>query len=133
MINTNLESMHLARTTRTRSSLSLRYRRLFCGLYEPVVPVPAPVHHVDVPRIGAGEHEEVVVEELHLQDRLLRAHRLHLELLGADYAGLDLLFVDDERFGLGRRFVVGILDLAVPAVDLAAPIALDLALELVRH
>src|SRR5215210_9343550 len=105
MINTNLGLTHLATAARARSVLpSLRYRRLFCGLYEPVVAVPAPVHHVDVPRIGAGEHEEVVVEELHLQDRLLRAHGLHLALLGADYAGLDLLcLLHNERLRLYRR------------------------------
>src|SRR5918998_3358479 len=113
---------------------SLRYRGLFCGLDEPVVAVPAPVHDVYVAGLGAREDEEVVVEELHLQDRLLRAHRLHLELLGADYAGLDLLFLlDDEGFRRGGLLGVGALDLAVPAVDLAPPVAPHLALELVRH
>src|SRR5215212_1958110 len=117
-----------------RPPLSLEYQRLYCGLYQPVVAVPASVYHVDVARIGAGEHEEVVVEELHLQDRLLCAHRLHLELLGADYAGFDLLCLPhDERFRLYRCFGVGVLDLAVPAVDLAPPVTADLTLELVRH
>src|SRR5215210_646002 len=135
MINTNLGLTHLATAARARSVLpSLRYRRLFCGLYQPVVTVPAPIYDVDVPRFCAGEDEEVVVEELHLQDRLLRAHRLHLELLGADYAGFDLLSLhDDERFRLDRRLGVGVLDLTVPAVDLASPVAPDLALELVGH
>src|SRR5918998_2297802 len=117
-----------------RPSPSLRYRGLFCGLDEPVVAVPASVYDVYVAGLGAREDEEVVVEELHLQDRLLRAHRLHLELLGADYAGLDLLFLlDDEGFRRGELLGVGALDLAVPAVDLAPPVAPHLALELVRH
>src|ERR671916_1813913 len=83
-----------------RPSPSLRYRGLFCGLDEPVIAVPASVYDVYVAGLGAREDEEVVVEELHLQDRLLRAHRLHLELLGADNAGLDLL-LDDEGFRRG--------------------------------
>src|SRR5829696_1896128 len=136
MVNTNLGSTHLATAAHARavSSLSLRYLRLSCGLYEPVVPISTPVYHVYVAGIGAGEDEEVVVEELHLEDRLLRAHRLHLELLGADYPGLDLFFLfDDERLRLDRRLEMGALDLAVPAVDLAPPVAPHLALELVRH
>src|ERR671916_1452232 len=115
-----------------RPSPSLRYRGLFCGLDEPVVAVPAPVYDVYVAGLGAREDEEVVVEELHLQDRLLRAHRLHLELLGADDAGLDLL-LDDEGFSRGGPLGVGALDLSVPAVDLAPPVTPYLALELVRH
>src|SRR5918992_4609246 len=115
-----------------RPPLSLRYRGLFCGLDEPVVAVPAPVYDVYVAGLGAGEDEEVVVEELHLQDRLLRAHQLHLELLGPHDPGLYLLFLlDDEGLRLDRQLVVGVLDLAVPAVDLAPSIPLDLALELV--
>src|SRR5829696_3950642 len=134
MINTNLRSTHLATAARARSAISysLRYPQLSCGLYEPVVAVSTPVYHVYVAGIGACEDEEVVVEELHLEDRLLRVHRLHLELLGADYAGF-LFLLDDEGFGLDRRLLVGALDLAVPAVDLAPPVSLDLALELIRH
>src|SRR5918999_1251380 len=76
--------------------------RLFFGrLYEPVVSITASVYHIYVAGIGAGEDEEVVVEELHLEDRLLGAHRLHLELLGAHYLGLDLLFLLGN--GGGRR------------------------------
>src|SRR5215208_2284403 len=135
MINTNLESTHPATAARARPvSPSLRYRGLSCGLDEPVVAVPAPVYHVYVAALGAGKHEEVVVEELHLQDGLLRAHRLHLELLGAHYASLNLLFLlDHERLRLNRQLGVGGLDLTMPAVDLAPPIPLDLALELVGH
>src|ERR671921_3032021 len=134
MINTNLRSTHLATAARARSAIpySLRYPELSCGLYEPVVAVSPPVYHVYVASIGAREDEEVVVEELHLEDRLLRAHRLHLELLGADYAGF-LFLLDDEGFGLYGRLVVGVLHLAVPAVDLASPVPFDLSLELVRH
>src|SRR5215212_1831220 len=137
MVNTNLGSTHLATAARSRaviSSLSLRYPRLSCGLDKPVVPVPAPVHHVYVAGFGAGEDEEVVVEKLHLEDCLLCAHRLHLELFGAHYAGLDLLFLlDDEGFRLYRRLGVGALDLAVPAVELAPPVAPHPSLELVGH
>ena len=82
MINTNLRSTHLATAARARSAIpySLRYPELSCGPYKPVVAVSPPVYHVYVAGIGAREDEEVVVEELHLEDRLLRAHRLHLEL-----------------------------------------------------
>src|SRR5215210_7016193 len=103
-------------------------------LYEPVVSVTTPVYHIYVAGIGAREHVEVVVEELELEHGLLRAHRLHLELFGPHNAGCDLLFfLHDEgllHFGdrLGR-----VLQLALPAVDLAPPKALDLPLELVRH
>src|ERR671910_2964211 len=61
-------------------------------LYEPVVSVTTPVYHIYVAGIGAREHVEVVVEELELEHGLLRAHRLHLELLGPHDASLDLLF-----------------------------------------
>src|ERR671917_297038 len=92
---------------------------LFSGrLYEPVVSITASVYHIYVAGIGAGKDEEVVVEELHLEDRLLDAHRLHLELLGAHYPGLDLLFVlGHGALRLGRAA----LELPVPAVDLASP------------
>src|ERR671915_322218 len=92
---------------------------LFTGrLYEPVVSITASVYHIYVACIGAGKDEEVVVEELHLEDRLLGAHRLHLELLGAHYPGLDLLFaLGHGALRLGRAA----LELPVPAVDLASP------------
>src|SRR5918997_4200215 len=101
-----------------------------CRLYEPVVPVTATVYHIYVAGIGAGKDEEVVVEQLHLEDRLLCAHGLHLELLGAHYPGLDLLFVPGHgALRLGRAS----LELPVPAVDLASPVAPPLPLELVGH
>src|SRR5215210_9150825 len=104
---------------------------LFTGrLYEPVVSITASVYHIYVARIGAGKDEEVVVEELHLENRLLCAHRLHLELLGAHYLGLYLLFV--LRHGALRLGRVS-LELPVPAVDLASPVAPHLPLELVGH
>src|SRR5918997_1954671 len=104
---------------------------LFSGrLYEPVVSITASVYHIYVACIGAGKDEEVVVEELHLEDRLLCAHRLHLELLGAHYLGLDLLFVPGHgALRLGRAA----LELPVPAVDLASPKAPHLPLQLVGH
>src|SRR5215207_7388116 len=103
-------------------------------LYEPVVSVTTPVYHIYITGIGTREHVEVVVEELQLQDGLLSAHRLHLELLGPDYARLDLLFfLYDEGFRLVGDHIRRILQLALPAVDLAPPEALDLPLELVRH
>src|SRR5918997_1659440 len=101
-----------------------------CRLYEPVVPVTATVYHIYVAGIGAGEDEEVVVEQLHLEDRLLGAHRLHLELLGADNLRLDLLFLPEDG---GLRLARVALELAVPAVDLASPVAAHLPLELVGH
>src|SRR5918998_252782 len=104
---------------------------LFFGrLYEPEVSITATVYHIYVAGIGAGKDEEVVIEELHLEDRLLGAHRLHLELLGAHYPGLDLLFVLGH--GAPRLGRVS-LELAVPAVDLAPPVAAHLPLELVGH
>src|SRR5215203_461827 len=103
-------------------------------LYEPVVSITTPVYHIYITGIGAREHVEVVVEELQLEDGLLSAHRLHLELLGPHYARLDLLFfLHDEGLRLVGRHVRRILQLALPAVDLASPEALDLPLELVRH
>src|ERR671920_1662417 len=103
-------------------------------LYKPVVSVTTPVYHIYVAGIGAREHVEVVVEELELEHGLLRAHRLHLELFGPDYAGCDLLFFlhDEGLLHLGNS-LGRILQLALPAVDLAPPKALDLPLELVRH
>src|SRR3712207_3437584 len=120
MVNTNLGLSHLATAVRPRAviPLSLRYPGLSCGLDKPVVPVPAPVNHVYVAGFGAGEAKEVVVKELHLQNRLLRAHRRHLELCGAHDAGLDLLLRGDEGLRLDRRLGVWGLDLAVPAVEL---------------
>src|SRR5215210_3257066 len=103
-------------------------------LNEPVVSVTTPVYHIYVAGIGAREHVEVVVEELQLEDGLLCAHGLHLELLGPDDAGLDLLFfLHDEGFCRIWRRARRVLQLALPAVDLAPPKALDLTLELVRH
>src|ERR671914_592632 len=87
-------------------------------LYEPVVSVTATVYHIYVAGIGAGKDAEVVVQKLHLEDRLLRAHRLHLELLGAHDLRLDLLL----GHGVLRLGNV-VLELAVPAVDLASPVA----------
>src|SRR5918995_4905526 len=103
-------------------------------LYKPVVSVTTPVYHIYVAGIGAREHVEVVVEELQLEDGLFSAHRLHLELLGPHYACLDLLFFlyDEGLRRLGDR-IRRILQLALPAVDLAPPEALYLPLELVRH
>src|SRR5918998_737990 len=104
---------------------------LFSGrLYEPVVSITASVYHIYVACIGAGKDEEVVVEEVHLEDRFLCGHRLHLELLGAHYLGLDLLFIlghDAPRIGRAS------LELPVPAVDLGSPVAPPLPLELVGH
>src|SRR5215218_498227 len=103
-------------------------------LYEPIVSVTTPVYHIYITGIGAREHVEVVVEELQLEDGLLSAHRLHLELLGPHYARLDLLFfLHDEGLRLVGRHVRRILQLALPAVDLASSETLDLPLELVRH
>src|ERR687893_500393 len=109
---------------------SLRHGALFCGLYETVVAVPAPVDHVDVPRFRARKDVEVVVEQVHLEHGLFGPHRLHLELLGPHYPRLQvrLLFRGDWLIG-GRRRV---LRLALPAVDLASPVPADLPLELVR-
>src|SRR5215212_11482833 len=103
-------------------------------LYEPVVSVTTPVYHIYITRIGAGEHVEVVVEELQLQDRLLSAHRLHLELLGPDDTSLYFLFLLHHE-GLHRliQHLRSILQLTLPAVDLAPPVTLDLPLQLVRH
>src|SRR5919112_2067278 len=99
-----------------------------------VVSVTTPVYHIYITGIGAREHVEVMVEELQLEDGLLSANRLHLELLGPDYARLDLLFfLYDEGLRLVGCHVRRILQLALPAVDLAPPEALDLPLELVRH
>src|SRR5215204_6126571 len=101
-------------------------------LYEPVVSVTTPVYHIYVPGIGAREHVKVVVEELELEYGLLRAHRLHLELLGPDDTGLDLLFfLHDERFRRIWWCIRRVLQLALPAVDLAPPETLDLPLEFV--
>src|ERR687889_2665631 len=101
-------------------------------LYKPVVSVTTPVYHIYITGIGAREHVEVVVEELQLEDGLFSAHGLHLELLGPNYARLDLLFYDEGLSGFGGR-LRHILQPAMPAVDLAPPEALDLPLELVRH
>src|SRR5215210_528328 len=107
-----------------------RPSRLPCGLYEPVISVSTSVYHIYVAGIRAGEHEEVVVQKLHLQRGLLGAHGLHLELLGAHDARFYLLL---EHNGL-RGFFGGVpFALAVPAVELPPPVALDLPLELVRH
>src|SRR5918995_739221 len=103
-------------------------------LYEPVVSVTTPVYHIYVAGIGAREHVEVVVEKLELEHGLLRAHRLHLELFGPHYADFDLLlFLHDEGLLHPGNRLGRILQLALPAVDLAPPKALDLTLELVRH
>src|SRR4028119_2040798 len=61
---------------------SLRHGALFCGLYETVVAVPAPVDHVDVPRFRTRKDVEVVVEQVHLEHGLLGPHRLRLDLAG---------------------------------------------------
>src|SRR5918998_6054763 len=104
------------------------------GLYEPVVSVTTPVYHIYVAGIGAREHVEVVVEELELEHGLLRAHRLHLELFGPHDAGFDLLFfLHDEGLVHLQGRLGRMLQLTLPAVDLAPPKALDLPLELVRH
>src|SRR5918992_300255 len=103
---------------------------LSCRLYEPIVSITASVYHIYVAGIGAREDEEVVVQELHLQHRLLGAHRFHLELLGAHNPSLDLLFLHGH-YGLRLGRVA--LELAVPAVDLAPPVAPPLPLQLVGH
>src|SRR3712207_6433787 len=118
----------------TRPPLSVRYLRLSCGLYEPVVSITTPVDNVYVAGICAGEDEEVMVEELHLQHSLLGAHRLHLELLGAHDPCPDLLFlVHDEGLHLALDPGVVVLEMPLPAVDLAPPVTPHLALEFVRH
>src|SRR5215216_2049431 len=103
-------------------------------LYEPIVSVTTPVYHIYITGIGAREHVEVVVEELQLEDSLLGTHRLHLELLGPYYARLEFLFfLHDERLRRLGDCIRRILQVALPAVDLAPPEALDLPFELIRH
>src|SRR5215208_5826394 len=105
------------------------------GLYQPVIAVTTPVYHIYLACIRVGEDEKGVVEEFHLERRLLRAHRLHLELLGPHYACPQrLLFVlhndglRNPRTDLGRGMP---LFLALPAVELAPPVAPDLPFKLV--
>src|SRR5918998_679103 len=103
------------------------------GLYQPIISISTPVYHIYLARIRVGKDEEGMVEEIHLQRRLLGAHRLHLELLGPHDARLDIvrLFFYHDRL---RRLRGGVpFSLTVPAVQLAPPVAPHLALELVRH
>src|SRR5918993_558116 len=103
------------------------------GLYQPVISVSTPVYHIYLARIRVGKDEEGVVEEVHLQRRLLGAHRLHLELLGPHDTRLYLVRLFFYQNGL-RRLHGGVpFPLAVPAVELAPPVASHLTLELVRH
>src|SRR4028118_2235314 len=93
------------------------------GLYQPVVSVATPVYHIYLARIRTGKDEEGVVEEVHLQRRLLGAHRLHLELLGPHDTRLYLVRLFFYHDGL-RRLHGGLpFPLAVPAVALAPPVA----------
>src|SRR5215207_6487255 len=107
------------------------------GLYQPVIAVTTPVYHIYLARIRVGEDEKGVVEEFHLERRLLRAHRLHLELLGPHYACPQrLLFVlhNDGLRNPRTDLCRGVpLFLALPTVELAPPVAPDLPFELVRH
>src|SRR5919202_1187066 len=108
--------------------------RLLGGLYQPVITVTAPVYHIYLACIGVGEDEEGMVEELHLKRGLFGAHRLHLELLGTHDAGFYiLLFILYDRRGSSLHGDGVSLSLAMPAVELASPVAPDLPLEFVAH
>src|SRR5581483_1469671 len=58
------------------------------GSDEPEVAVLAAVDDVHLGAAGPGEDEEVVVEQIHLHQRLLHAHRLGEELVAPDHLGL---------------------------------------------
>src|SRR5215813_6395102 len=100
-----------ARSGKTRSSCRNSAIRIGTGAYtslrsrvlaehafparrdQPEAAVPAPVDHVHVRALRPGEDEEVVVEQVHLHQRLLDAHRLGEELVAADHLGLDAVDV----------------------------------------
>src|SRR4051794_26705792 len=83
--------------------------------------------------VGVVEEVEVVPEHVHLQGRLLRCHRLHVELLGLDDAGRALLvwrrlvLIGDRCTGVYR------VVLRMRPADQAALELVDLVLELVDH
>src|SRR5215212_2583240 len=134
LVNKLFKASFLARASLGRRAGLLYARPLtLSGLYQPVIAITTPVYHIYLARIRVGEDEKGVVEEFHLQRRLLGAHRLHLELLGAHDASpyLVRLFLDDE--GLRGLFLDVPLPLAPPTVDLAPPVTPYLPLELVRH
>src|SRR5918998_1253105 len=141
-VNKLFKVSFLARALLSRPCAGPLYARSLTsdGLYQPVISVTAPVYHIYLARIGVGKDEKGVVEELHLERRLLGAHRLHLELLGThDARSSRRLFLVVFRQPDGLKsprtcFCRGVtLSLALPAVELAPPVAPDLSLELVAH
>src|SRR4029079_18991255 len=95
-------------------------------LDQPVAAVATPVDDVDLAGVLVAEDEEVVAHQLELEDRLLRAHRMHRELLHLDDHGPALLVGCRPSTSLDAVALV----LAVAASALLA-IAGDLAFELV--
>src|SRR5207247_9305255 len=99
-------------------------RALRRRLDEAVVAVATPVDDVHFAGLGVLEDEEVVPDELELEHRLLRAHRLHRELLRLDDLGLGSLVA--RRL---RAEVRAVVPPGPPPALLA--VALHLPLELV--
>src|ERR1700686_1037716 len=115
--------------------LPLGHGLVAAGRDQAEVAVLAPVNHVHVAgALRAREDEEVVVEQIHLHQRLLDRHGLGEELVAADDVwgdaldalGLENLVADAHR--LGRVHVQG------PVALQALLVLLELALDLVhRH
>ena len=67
-------------------------------LDETVAAVVAAIHHADIAGLHAAEYIEGVIQQVHLQNGLLGAHRLHGEVLGTHQMILRLL----HHIELGR-------------------------------
>src|SRR5947209_16202349 len=107
--------------------------RPLAGVDQPDVAVVAAVDDRGHAGVGVGEEVEVVPQHVHLQGRLLRRHRLDVELLGLDdpcrplLPGTGVLLV-----GLVRVYVRGVATGMGPAQQPRLQL-LDLVLELVDH
>src|SRR5258708_4505963 len=99
---------------------------------QPEAAVPAPVDHVHVRALRPGEDEEVVVEQIHLHQCFLDAHRLGEELVAADDLGLDAV----ELLPGGEDLVAdaqrgALVDVRGPVVFQPFLVLLQLAFDLV--
>src|SRR3954454_2398276 len=98
-------------------------------LDQPVVAVPPLVDDVHLIGFGVHEDEEIMADQLQLEQRLLVAHRLHVELFRLDDHRLVLLGQrgNRRRIGLVGVVVGHVLGLAAGAL---LAVALPLPLEL---
>jgi hypothetical protein len=94
--------------------------------------IAAPVDNVDLILFGIVEKEEIVTQELHLLDGLVRVHRLDGKPLCPNQNAHALVFLQFEGYGDRLWWGIAWAGAGAPAIDALLVISPDLALHLVQ-